>query len=101
MAKRIGARTTRRDDAGELWTRAEVNAEVRAVIAELAALPLASVHLSTRFHDDLDWDGWFVLAVVKPIRKRLHEDLADSVLLRLATVGDVADYVWARMEVVT
>lgn len=99
MAKRPTVK--RRDDAGRLWTRAQVNAEVRAIVAEIAALPLASIRLTTRFHDDLDWDAWFVLAVVKPIRKRLHEDLADTVLLQLATVGDVADYVWARMEVVS
>lgn len=99
-AARRAGEPPRRDDAGQLWARAQVDAEVRAIVAELAHLRAEDVLLSTRFHDDLDWDGWFVLAVAKPIRKRLHEDLSDPVLLRLETVGDIADYVWARMEVV-
>jgi acyl carrier protein len=89
----------RRDDGGVLWTRAQVAAEVRDIVAQLARVPVARVLLATRFHDDLDWDEWFVLAVSKPIERRLHEYLSDAVLLQLTTVADLVDYVWARMEV--
>ena len=98
-ARRRTDGTQRRDDEGVLWTRAQVAAAVRTIVAELARVPPARVLLATRFHDDLDWDEWFVLAVSKPIERRLHEQLSDGVLLQLSTVGDLVNYVWARMEV--
>lgn len=91
----------RRDDSGRAWTRTEVDVAVRGIVARLAHVPVARIRLATRFHDDLDWDQWFVLSVVTPIHRELNERLEDGVVLQLATVGDLARYVWARMEVVT
>ncbi len=89
----------RRDDCGRDWTRGEVEREVRDIVGTLAQLPAGTVTLATRFSEDLDWDSWFVLAVVKPIARRLHEELTDFVILQLETVGDLVNYVWARMEI--
>lgn len=91
----------RRDDCGRDWTRGEVEREVRDIVGTLAQLPAGTVTLATRFSEDLDWDSWFALAVVKPIARRLHEELADFVVLQLETVGDLVNYVWARMEIAT
>ena len=100
------ARTTadevpRRDDSGQVWSREDVEREVRVIVAQLSRLDTDAVRTTTRFGDDLSWDDWFVLSVVKPIRARLHETLSDFILLQLETVGDLVNYVWSRMEVVT
>jgi len=96
-----GDEAPRRDDAGREWSRADVEREVRVIVAQLSRLETDTVRTTTRFEDDLSWDNWFVLSVVKPIRARLHETLSDFVVLQLETVGDLVDYVWSRMEVVT
>ena len=89
----------RLDDRGKEWTRQQVEHEVRSIVGTAAHVPLGDVMLSTRFQEDLDWDEWFILSLLKPIKRRLHEDLADFILLQLETVGDLLSYVWARMEV--
>lgn len=89
----------RLDDHGKQWTRHEVEHELRSIVGAAAHVPLGDVLLSTRFQEDLDWDEWFILSLLKPIKRRLHEDLADFILLQLETVGDLVTYVWSRMEV--
>jgi hypothetical protein len=53
----------------------------------------------TRLHDDLGWDEWYPLRVVKPIRRTLHETLEDRAVLALRTVGELVARVWDAMEV--
>lgn len=89
----------RLDDTGKTWTRPEVEHQVREIVGSAAHVPLGDILMSTRFQEDLDWDDWFILSLLKPIKRRLHEDLSDFIMLQLETVGDLASYVWARMEV--
>jgi hypothetical protein len=89
----------RRDDSGQTWTLAAVEREIAAILAELApGWHPTSIARTTRFHDDLGFDVWGVLRVVKPVRDRLHETLSDAVVRGLRKVGDLVDYVWAKME---
>ena len=53
----------------------------------------------TRLHQDLGWDDYYPLRVVKPIRATLHEQLEDHAVLGLRTVGDLVASVWNAMEV--
>lgn len=89
----------RLDDRGKSWTRHEVEHELRSIVGAAAHVPLGDVLLSTRFQEDLDWDEWFILSLLKPIKRRLHEELSDFIMLQLETAGDLVTYVWSRMEV--
>lgn len=92
-------RQPRLDDNGKTWTRTEVEHAVRDIVGTAAHVPVRDILLSTRFQEDLDWDDWFILSLLKPIKRQLHEDLGDFIMLQLETVGDLVSYVWARMEV--
>lgn len=89
----------RLDDSGKSWTRPEVEHKVREIVSAASHVPFGDILLSTRFQEDLDWDDWFILSLLKPIKRHLHEDLGDFIMLQLETVGDLVSYVWARMEV--
>lgn len=90
---------TRKDDSGTLWTREQVLAEVVAIVAALSpGVEAKTIVRKTRFAGDLGWDEWYVLRVIKPVRRRLHETLSDPVVKGLRMVGDLADYVWSKME---
>jgi acyl carrier protein len=89
----------RRDDSGVIWTLQQVETEIIAIVAKLTpGADPASISRSTRFGNDLGWDDWYKLRVVKPVRARLHETLADAVVKDIKKVGDLIDYVWSRME---
>jgi acyl carrier protein len=93
------AADVRRDDSGQLWTLRNVEREIGAILALLApGWTAAAIVRTTRLEDDLGFDSWGVLRVVKPVRMRLHETLSDSVVRDLKKVGDLVDYVWAKME---
>lgn len=92
----------RRDDAGQLWTREQVDAEVCAIVARLAGWETGRVTRATTFGPKgLAWDRIARLSVIKPIRGRLHERLDDGVVItQVNRVGQLCDYVWALMEAV-
>ena len=47
----------------------------------------------------LGWDSWYRLRLLKPVWKRLREQLpAQLVVDRVKSVGDLRDLVWALME---
>ena len=90
----------RRDDAGVLWSAEAVDREVFAIVAKLAGWKVERVTRRTSFGAaGLKWDKLAKLAVVTPIRKRLHETLDDGVIVvHVTRVGQLCDYVWSRME---
>jgi hypothetical protein len=88
------------DDEGHRWTQAGVETAVRRIVAQLTpgGTP-GALKRATTLEADLGWDKWYKLKVVKPVRKQLHEALEDNVVLyEVKTVGDLMDYVWARMD---
>jgi hypothetical protein len=99
-ARRAPAAELRRDDAGDLWTAAQVMRELAAIVCALDDnLKPADVTRSASFAGDFGWDDWFKLRLRKPVEKRLHESLSAFVIVeRVKTVGDLADYVWSSME---
>jgi len=90
---------TRKDERGHRWTDVGVQRAVIRIVRRLSpGFARRVITLKTRLHTDLGWDDWYVLRVVKPIRRTLHESLEDRVVLALKTVGDLVNYVWNRME---
>lgn len=89
----------RRDEKGHRWTAAGVEREVIAIVAELSGEKPKDIKRSVRFEQDLGWDAYYRLRVVKPVRARLHEQLEHDMLAsKVRTVGNLIDYVWSLME---
>lgn len=82
------------------WTQAAVDREVFAIVAALAGWQPERVTRRTSFGAaGLRWDRLAKLAVVKPVKRRLHEELEDAVIVvHVTRVGQLCDYVWSRME---
>jgi hypothetical protein len=79
--------------------RAAVEREIALILAKLApGWDPDDIVPALRLDQDLGFDEWGVLRVVKPVRHRLHEQLSDAVVRDLADVGDLVDYVWSKME---
>ena len=90
----------RKDDGGHAWTGGGVERAVIRIVRHLSpGFARRPITKNTRLHQDLGWDEWYPLRVVKPIRTTLHEALEDRVVLGLRTVGDLVSCVWSAMEV--
>ncbi len=89
----------RRDALGHRWTGGGVERAVIRIVRRLSpGFARRRITRQTRLHQDLGWDEWYVLRVVKPIRATLHQQIEDRAVLRLRTVGDLAACVWNAME---
>ncbi len=98
MKRARSAAVRRKDDLGHAWTRSGVERAVIRIVRRLSpGFERRPITTRTRLHDDLGWDEWYVLRVVKPVRTTLHETLEDRMVLRLRTAGDLALAVWNAM----
>ncbi len=89
----------RRDALGHRWTGRGVERAVIRIVRRLSpGFARRPITRKTRLHQDLGWDEWYVLRVVKPIRATLHQQIEDRAVLRLRTVGELAACVWNAME---
>lgn len=92
-------KATRKDSKGKVWTEEKVLRAVRSIVGKLSpGHPTRTITRKTRFAADLGWDEWYQLRLGPRVRARLRETLADAVLKKLRTVGELADHVWAKME---
>ncbi len=90
----------RRDERGHSWTDRGVERAVIRIVRRLSpGFARKRITKKTRLHQDLGWDEYYPLRVVKPIRAKLHEELDDRVVLGLKTVGDLVGCVWNAMEI--
>ena len=100
MTGRRRAAARRKDDLGHSWTAGGVERAVIRIVRRLSpGFARRKITRKTRLHDDLGWDEWYPLRVVKPIRQTLHETVADRAVLALKTVGDLVACVWDAMEI--
>jgi len=100
VTRRRSTATRRRDDLGHSWTVGGVERAAIRIVRHLSpGFARKRITKKTRLHQDLGWDEWYVLRVVKPIRTTLHEQLEDRAVLQLKTVGDLVACVWNAMEV--
>ena len=89
----------RKDDLGHAWTDRGVERAVIRIVRRLSpGFARRRITRKTRLHQDLGWDDWYVLRVVKPIRTTIHVRLEDRAVLTLRTVGDLAGSVWNAMK---
>jgi hypothetical protein len=99
VTTRASAAKRRKDDLGHTWTDRGVERAVIRIVRHLSpGFARRRITKKTRLHQDLGWDEYYVLGVVKPIRTTLHEQLEDRVVLDLRTVGDLVGCVWGSME---
>jgi len=90
----------RRDERGHSWTNRGVERAVIRIVRRLSpGFARRPISRKTRLHQDLGWDEYYPLRVVRPIRATLHVSLDDHLVLRLRTVGDLVACVWNAMEV--
>jgi hypothetical protein len=90
----------RKDDLGHLWTDRGVERAVIRIVRRLSpGFARKRITKKTRLHQDLGWDEYYPLRVVKPIRTTLHRELEDRVVLGLRTVGDLVACVWNGMRI--
>jgi len=89
---------TRKDERGHRWTDRGVERAVIRIVRRLSpGWARRKITRKTRLHTDLGWDDWYVLRVVQPIRRTLHETLDDRAVLGLKSVGDLVSCVWNGM----
>jgi len=90
----------RKDGRGHSWTDGGVERAVIRIVRRLSpGFARKRITRKTRLHQDLGWDDYYPLRVVKPIRAKLHEALEDRAVLDLRTVGNLVACVWNAMEV--
>jgi len=90
----------RKDGRGHSWTDGGVERAVIRIVRRLSpGFERKRITKKTRLHQDLGWDEYYALRVVKPIGATLHEELEDRAVLELKTVGDLVACVWNAMEV--
>ena len=90
----------RRDDRGHSWTNRGVERAVIRIVRRLSpGFARRPISRKTRLHQDLGWDEYYPLRVVRPVRTTLHVQLEDRLVLKLKTVGDLVSCVWNAMEV--
>jgi hypothetical protein len=98
VTQRRRAPARRKDDLGHSWTARGVERAVVRIVRRLSpGFARRAITRRTRLHDDLGWDEWYPLRVVKPIHATLHVTLDDRTVLRLRTVGDLVASVWDSM----
>jgi acyl carrier protein len=78
--------------------RNEVLELIRAHLAEELELDPSRIQDDTRFKEDLEADSLDLVALVQELEDRYGVRIPDEDAAKLATVGESADYVAARLE---
>jgi acyl carrier protein len=78
--------------------RNEVLELIRAHLAEELEIDPSRIQDDTRFKEDLEADSLDLVALVQELEDRYGVRIPDEDAAKLATVGESADYVAARLE---
>jgi acyl carrier protein len=78
--------------------RNEVLELIRAHLAEELEIDPSRIQDETRFKEDLEADSLDLVALVQELEDRYGVRIPDDDAAKLATVGESADYVAARLE---
>jgi acyl carrier protein len=78
--------------------RNEVLELIRAHLAEELEIDPSRIQDDTRFKEDLEADSLDLVALVQELEDRYGVRIPDDDAAKLATVGESADYVAARLE---
>jgi acyl carrier protein len=78
--------------------RNEVLELIRGHLAEELEIDPSRIQDDTRFKEDLEADSLDLVALVQELEDRYGVRIPDDDAAKLATVGESADYVAARLE---
>jgi acyl carrier protein len=79
-------------------TRTEVLELIRGHLAEELEIDPSRIQDDTRFKEDLEADSLDLVALVQELEDRSGVRIPDEDAVKIATVGQAADYVASRLE---
>lgn len=78
-------------------TRDELFNQVRAILVAEFELDPQQVERASRLVEDLDLDSIDGVTIVVRLETRLHVEITDEEIQKMATVGDIVDALAARL----
>jgi acyl carrier protein len=74
-------------------TKTDIQADLAAIVEEIAGVPAADVQLDKEFIADLDVDSLSMVEIVVAAEEKFGVRIPDDQVKNLRTVGDAVDYI--------
>jgi len=74
-------------------TKTDIQAELAAIVEEIAGVPADDVQLDKAFVTDLDVDSLSMVEIVLAAEEKFGVRIPDDQVKNLKTVGDAVDYI--------
>ena len=74
-------------------TKTDIQAELAAIVEEIAGVPADDVQLDKAFVADLDVDSLSMVEIVVAAEEKFGVRIPDDEVKNLKTVGDAVDYI--------
>jgi acyl carrier protein len=74
-------------------TKTDIQAELAAIVEEIAGVPAADVQPDKEFIADLDVDSLSMVEIVVAAEEKFGVRIPDDQVKNLRTVGDAVDYI--------
>ncbi len=74
-------------------TKTDIQAELAAIVEEIAGVPADDVQLDKEFVADLDVDSLSMVEIVVAAEEKFGVRIPDDEVKNLKTVGDAVDYI--------
>jgi acyl carrier protein len=74
-------------------TKTDIQAELAAIVEEIAGVPAADVQADKEFIGDLDVDSLSMVEIVVAAEEKFGVRIPDDQVKNLRTVGDAVDYI--------
>ncbi len=74
-------------------TRTDIQADLAAIVEEIAGVPAADVQADKEFIADLDVDSLSMVEIVVAAEEKFGVRIPDDQVKNLRTVGDAVDYI--------
>ena len=74
-------------------TKTDIQAELAAIVEEIAGVPADDVQLDKAFVADLDVDSLSMVEIVVAAEEKFGVRIPDDQVKNLKTVGDAVDYI--------
>lgn len=76
-----------------MTTKTDIQAELAAIVEEIAGVPAADVQADKQFVADLDVDSLSMVEIVVAAEEKFGVRIPDDQVKNLKTVGDAVDYI--------
>ena len=74
-------------------TKTDIQAELAAIVEEIAGVPAADAQADKEFIGDLDVDSLSMVEIVVAAEEKFGVRIPDNQVKNLKTVGDAVDYI--------